>query len=223
MLWISLGVAAWLAGLAGCDRAPAVGPALSGDPNEVFATVNGEKITREEVELRLGQWDTMDPKAAAQKTEQQRRADLRSTVDQLIEERIMLQEAAKAGIQVSDEEAGQGLAQLRRRFGSDEALDAFLKKGKTSIALRMVSDREALTRAKLEEKHWTAIQVSDADIEGYWQRSKPFLVRDLARVGHILVETESEAQEKEQVGARRGVRGLGQAAFARYPLQNTRR
>jgi foldase protein PrsA len=136
----------------------------------------------------------MDPKSTG-RSDPERQAALRAMLERIIEETLLLQEAAKQGVQVSDEEAGQLLKQLRQKFKSDEAMDAFLKERQTSIAIRKKSDREALTIGKLEEKIYSQIAIGDDAIEEYWTRAKPFLIKDMVKTRNILVETEAEATE----------------------------
>ncbi len=165
------------------------------DPSEILATVNGEKITRGEVEHRMEQVASMNPEAAKKMDEKQRQALMRQILDRLIEQRLILQEAVRQGIQVSDEEAGRMLKNLRRQFSSDEEMEELLKKGKTSIAERKKDDREFMMTRKLEAKMTEQIEISENDIENYWESARPFLIRDMVKARHILVKTQEEAEE----------------------------
>lgn len=165
------------------------------DPSEPLATVNGEKITRADVELRIAQLASMNPEAYEKLDEKQRKTLMVQMLDRLIEKRLLHQEAVKQGIQVSEEEAGRMLREFRRKFSSDEEMEEVLRKGKTSTELRKKDDRNFMMTRKLEAKMMEQIEISENDIENYWEQSRPFLVRDTAKARHILVQTEAEAEE----------------------------
>ena len=165
-----------------------------GDSKDVLAIVNGEKIIREDVEIRMEQADTMNSEMAAKMTEEQRKAALRDMLNQMILETLILQEAAKSGITVSDEEAGWRLKQLRQDFQSDEEMEAYLRKGGTSIAYRKKEDREVALRKKLEATVAAQFKVSDAEIEELWKTAKMSFAYDKIRVRHIMFKTLEDAE-----------------------------
>jgi len=165
------------------------------DPSEILATVNGEKIMRGEVEHRMEQAFSMNPEAAVKMDEKQRQELRVQMLNRLVENRLILQEAIREGIQVSDEEAGRLLKNLRRQFSSDQAMEELLKKGKTSIAERKKDDREFMMTRKLEAKLTEQIPISENDIENYWESARPFLAKDTVRARHILVGNEKVVEE----------------------------
>jgi foldase protein PrsA len=168
---------------------------LVADSSEVLATVNGEKITRREVELRVDQRVSMNPKAFEKMDEKNRKALMLSTLNRLIEGRIVLQEAAKEGVQVSDEEVDRVFENLRRQFSSEKEMEEMLKKAKTSIEMNKKDSRAYMMTRKLEAKMTKQIVISENDIENYWEQARPYLTRDLVKAKHILVKTEKEAAE----------------------------
>jgi parvulin-like peptidyl-prolyl isomerase len=165
------------------------------NPSEVLATVNGEKITRGEVQLRIDQAISMNPKGFDKMEEKQRNAMLRNTLDRIIENKIVLQEAAKQGIEVSDEDVDRSFQNLRRQFSSDKELEEALKKAKTSIQMNKQDSRDYMMTRRLENKMAKQIVISENDIENYWEQSRQYLIRDKVKAKHILVKTEEEAKE----------------------------
>jgi len=163
--------------------------------SEILATVNGEKITRGEVEVRVDQAISMNPKAYEKMDEKQRETMVFNTLNRTIDSRIVLQEAVKEGIQVSDEELDRALEGLRRQFPSEKELEEVLKKAKTSIAMNRKDNRDYLMTRKLEDKMAKQIVISENDIENYWEQARPYLIRDMVKAKHILVKTEEEAKE----------------------------
>ncbi len=167
------------------------------DASETLATVNGEKITRGEVDLLIAQVVSisMNPKTFEKMDENQRQALMRQMLDRLIENRLILQEAVRQGIQVSDLEADRFLEDFRRQFHSEKEMEEALKKGGTSIEQRKKSDRELMMRLKLEAKMKEQVPISENDIEKYWKETRPSLLKDMVKARHILVKTENEAEE----------------------------
>jgi len=96
-------------------------------PDGVAAVVNGEEIKNSELEgalvllLKTGLAGS-GPKAASGEQEGKERARLRyEALAQLIQERLLLQEARKAGVQVSGAEVTAALTTTRVSSGMDEA------------------------------------------------------------------------------------------------------
>lgn len=169
-------------------------PGLPSDSKAVYARVNGEQILGEDVALLFSQMASMNPGVVDQMSNEQRQDAIRHTVDLLIEKRLLFQEAAKEGVTLSDEEALAPLNSLRQKFASDDEMEVFLNKGKTSVALRKISDRKGLTVRKLELQLVNRIEVSDDAILDYWESAKSSLVDDMIDARHILVKTEEEAK-----------------------------
>lgn len=96
-------------------------------PDGVVAVVNGEEIKNSELEGALVLHQKTGhagsgPKAAAGDQGGKERAQLRyEALAQLIQERLLLQEARKAGVQVSGDETAAALTALRVSSGMDEA------------------------------------------------------------------------------------------------------
>jgi parvulin-like peptidyl-prolyl isomerase len=168
------------------------------NPSEVLATVNGEKITRGEVQIRTDQMISMNPKAYEKMNEKQKEGMLSATLSRMIENKIVLQEAAKEGIQVSDEEVNRSLESLRRQYPTDKELAEVFKKAHTTIEMNRNDNRNYILTRKLENKMIQQIQISENDIENYWEQNRPYLVRDMVKAKHILVKTEEEAKEVEK-------------------------
>jgi foldase protein PrsA len=163
---------------------------------EIVATVNGEKITRAELEMRVAQFASMiDPETVKRMDEQQQNTFRRQVLDKIIETKLTVQEAAKEGIQVTDEEAGRMLAEFRRRFSSDQEMEELLKKGKTSIAQRKIDDRGAVMTRKLEARLVKQLPVTENDIDTYFENNRQFMLRDMVKGKHIMLATEEQAQE----------------------------
>lgn len=96
-------------------------------PDGVVAVVNGEEIRNSELEdalilLRKTGLAGSGPKAAAGDQGDQEKAQLRyEALAQLIQERLLLQEARKAGVRVSGDETAAALTAMRVSSGMDEA------------------------------------------------------------------------------------------------------
>jgi hypothetical protein len=117
-------------------------------PDGVVAVVNGEEIKNSELEgalvllLKMGLAGS-GPKAASGEEGGKERAQLRyAALAQLIQERLLLQEARKAGVQVSGDETVAALTATRVSSGMDEAgfrAHAVARYGSTGALEQMIA------------------------------------------------------------------------------------
>jgi foldase protein PrsA len=88
----------------------------------------------------------------------------KSTLDGLIEEKLIYQEAAKQEVAVSTKEIDDRLAEIEKQLGGKEALDYALKS--QGYTLEQVKD-QIKTQLIVEKILGKDIKVSDADVESY--------------------------------------------------------
>jgi peptidyl-prolyl cis-trans isomerase SurA len=152
---------ALLAGVAGCHRAPG--------PN-VVATVNGKPIYRAEME-KLYQATVVN---SQQKPASAEEADIQrlNVLKGMIENEIMMQEAAKLNLVASDEDVNAQLTQAKAPYTQEEfdqrlkeqgmTLDDLKREIQTSLTAKKVQNRE------IESK----INITDAQIADYYNSHK---------------------------------------------------
>jgi foldase protein PrsA len=157
--------------------ATVVGAVVVNQRSEVVATVNGEKITKQEL------YDAFVANGGA------------SILEQLISERLIAQEAAKLGIEVTDAEVQQEIDRLieENYYGMKEYYEQAL--AQYGITEELLKDN-IRTDLQLSAIVRSKIEVSEAEVEEYFRENQDdFNIPEEIDVRHILVETEKEAEE----------------------------
>ncbi|HAA38309.1 MAG TPA: foldase [Firmicutes bacterium] len=157
--------------------ATVVGAVVVNQRSEVVATVNGEKITKQEL------YDAFVANGGA------------SILEQLISERLIAQEAAKLGIEVTDAEVQQEIDRLieENYYGMKEYYEQAL--AQYGITEELLKDN-IRTDLQLSAIVRSKIEVSEAEVEEYFRENQDdFNIPEEIDVRHILVETEEEAGE----------------------------
>ena len=136
---------------------------------EVWARVNGEYIYREDAEryyrfglLRSLQVRTME-EAAGFKL---------SVLNEMITNEILVQQAAKSGIEVSELNVDSRLAELRNPKEPEEFEQDLQQKGLTSADVRREVRRRLLIRELLERDVTSKIGVRENEIAEYYERNQ---------------------------------------------------
>jgi len=151
------------------------------------ATVNGKKITRETLEMHLkervadhkGQNVTIDDKKLRE-----------SVLQELISERISLDEAAARGITASDADADKEIDAIKQRFGDDMFQKSLKEKGLTLDTFRQ-RVKEKIVLGRFVETFAKESDVTEAEVSDRYKNSpKPFIKP--ARVNMKIVEFQSE-------------------------------
>ena len=171
--------------LAGCS-----GPESGGD---VLAKVNGEKITRSEVEKYFANQTAGSPQAPSG----DQAASLRlSILRQLIDDEIMMQRAKKLSLVASDEEVDAKLAEFKSPYTQEE-FEKRLKDSSMSLDDLRRNLRKSLTLEKVINKEITSkINITDADINTYFNdhKSEFNLIEPQYHLAQIVVTTTPNPQ-----------------------------
>jgi foldase protein PrsA len=142
---------------------------------EAVATVNEEAITANDLyQLMLKQ---VGPQA----------------VDQLIVERLVDREAAKANIQVTDEDLNAEIDKIKANFPDEETFNQQLvTAGYTLESLK----EQLVSQVKITKLVEPQVTVTDEDLQKYYDENKAtYETAEQVRASHILVETKEEAEE----------------------------
>jgi len=141
---------------------------------EAVATVNGVKITKDEL------FDEMAAYGGS------------SVLDDLIRQEVIRQAVEEAGKTASDEEVQARMEKFAEPYGS---MDAFLAEiayyGYSEEMLR----EQVATQIKIEKIIGADVAVTDEEIAAYFEENKDsFDQPETVRASHILVETREEAE-----------------------------
>jgi parvulin-like peptidyl-prolyl isomerase len=160
----------------------------------VLVNVNGEEITQMQLNE---QWDALPVIAKMQLTKDQ-------LLEELVQETLLLQEARKEGIEVSDAEVNQFISIQLTQMGMtvEQFEEALTAQGTNSLDMKEIYKKQ-LTVAKLFDTTIdVALNATEEEVQEYYNTNKESFYRDAqVKVRHILVEindmmNESQAQER---------------------------
>lgn len=142
---------------------------------ESVATVDGEKITKDELYEILVQ------------------SNGQQALDALIDEKIVNLEVKKEDIKVSDEEIDEEITKFIENAGGEEAFNNALEQSGMTEKDFKDDVIQYLSIRKLMEPR---VEVTDEEIETYFEENKEaFNVEEQVEARHILVEDEKTANE----------------------------
>lgn len=143
--------------------------------DDAAATVNGEKISRDELHERL-----VDQYG-------------QELLDSLITEKVIDQEAKKENVKVTQEEIDEEKAIYAESYGGEDALKQTLESSGLSMADFEEDIESYLATKKLLEPR---IEISEEDMKAYFDENKDsFAQEEQVSASHILVEDEKTAKE----------------------------
>jgi foldase protein PrsA len=157
-------------------------------PEKVIAQVNGEKITNRELEQK---YDSLPEQYKLFITQD-------AFLDQIINVKLLLQEAKMQGVEATDEEVQSEVNLIKNSSGSDEAFQQLLEDRNMKISDLESQIREQLTINKLlNQTILSKIQVTSSEVRDYYNQDRDQFTAQEGeiRVRHILLATEDEAQE----------------------------
>lgn len=160
----------------------------------IAATVNGEVIYARDLgrEVNIMAREYGIDLAAGGST--QRAEITRVVLDQMIEQRLILQEARKYNALPSDAQVIAQLDEIRRSFPTPEEFDRALAARQLTVADLRDRLRNSLAVRNLMNSV-TAATVSDAEIDAYFrEHRKDFERPEQVRVKHILLDSQQMAE-----------------------------
>lgn len=162
---------------------------------DVVATVNENKITKQQLEERMAQSKAMDPERFDTMSLEQKKQAIIRTIDNMIIREVLYQEAVRRNIVVTDEEVDLNLESLKRQFPSEEAFQKTFAEAKITIPVWKVETKKNLRAMKLEDLVVDEIPIPDNELTDYYEKNKKDLNKDAIKISHILVDTEEEAKK----------------------------
>jgi len=165
----------WLVGAVVIAAIIVVGMITSTAKNEAVATVDGSKITKEEL---------YDELVASYGTD---------TLNTMITNKMIELEAKKQNVTVSDEDIQKELDVLIEQYGDEETLKGQLEASGSSMDDLKDDIVQYLQTKKLIEP---SIKITDEEIKTYFEENKDSLGQaEQVEASHILVEDKATAEE----------------------------
>ncbi len=176
----ALVVAMALAAVAGAQTTPSENP--------VIVTVNGDPIRAAEVNLVAQQVAAAASQRGGQLDQQ---AIFDESVSQLIQTRLLAQEARRQNITVPEGSVEKVMQQIEQQVGGREALETSLgQMGMTFSDMRSSVEETELTMALVEQKIRPGITVTDEEAATFYKENPQyFTTPEQVRARHILIKT----------------------------------
>ncbi|MCK9589681.1 MAG: peptidylprolyl isomerase, partial [Terrimicrobiaceae bacterium] len=178
---------------------PAAADPETGGPSvelkDPLAKVNGEEISKTQVEEAFNAAVQASGVKAADLTLDQKMNGYRQILDELIMNKLVAK--AAAGETVSDEEVTAEIAKLKKQFPSEDAFEAQLKEAGQSP-----EKLNAALRTMLQQQHWMQSQIKDGnkitDEEAkkfYDTNTEEFKNPETVKASHILFTVNKDDSE----------------------------
>lgn len=169
--------------------------------SRVVAEVNGEIVTSQELDQMLRPLHAKYKTAYSGEELDKRLQDARKeAIGQLIERKLVLQEAKKKNIQVDEKDAEARLKQIRSKFDSEEEFYyALEKEGMTVDQLREDIHEQLLVRTLTRQQVAHSVIVRPKEISDYYhQNLSQYSEPEMVQVGQILIKKEKDRDSAYQ-------------------------
>lgn len=166
-------------------------PLYSAVVDKIIATVNGEPVTLSELERILQPvYKQYEQVYHGEELEEARRQARRGLLEQLIENKLILQRAKEEGLSMTEAAMEEELADIRDKFGSMEEFEKALEKEGLTLEKYKKDLSEQLTvKAMIEKNVVYKAKISPKEIEDYYDKHKDeFIKPRMVHIGHILVK-----------------------------------
>lgn len=168
---------------------------------EVLARVNGESVTREELQDFVG---NLEARAGTQVPADQRDQVYRRVLDQLVGYKLLKQEARTRNVTVPDADVDARIAEIKKQFPSEDVFMQMLIDRKMTVERMredarndMVIDR--LIEAEIAAK--TAVKPEQVQ-EFYDKNPDQFKQQERVRASHILISVPADADAAAKTQAK---------------------
>ena len=174
--------------------------------NRVAAIVNGDVITLRDLEERAGAaLRQAQSEAEGPARDRARARALKGAFDALVAEKLLDAQAKELGIEVTESEIDQVVAETKQRFRlDDEALDrALAAEGSTRQAYRLRVKRDLEGFRVVQMRVRARIKVTDEDLVNYYrQHQGEFASGQEIRVRHIFLQLPGGAAPADEARVR---------------------
>ncbi len=168
--------------------------------DRVAAVVNGEVITESEMDTYLRPiYQQLQAEPQPREAVEEKLRDIRNKLlNQLIEDKLVYQEASKLNIQVDPAEVENEVEQMKRQTPKDKDFDEILEmQGLSMKDLKERVKRQIMIRRLHDQEVRAKIVVSPVEVEEYYRAHlNEFANEELIKVRSLTIRKSPEAQEK---------------------------
>lgn len=174
--------------------------------NEVAARVNGEEISRAELDEQVDILRAQSPQMFEGEEGEVRILDFkRRLLESMIDNILVRQAAEERGITVSDEEIDLQIEELKVGFPGEEEFNVALADANLTIDDLRDQLREQLITQRLMEELVGDDEVTDSEIEDYYEANQAqFAEQAATRSSHILFDIDDRDTAEEVLEEIRG-------------------
>jgi parvulin-like peptidyl-prolyl isomerase len=163
---------------------------------KIAATVNGDPIYMEQVEEQLSQLSQQHQQLQGKENEQYLDQFRKQILDDLIDQKLVIQQAEKENIKVTDKEINDWISQIKKQFPSEKDFQAKLTELKMTLDDLKKNRREQILSQKMIEKIVKGEKVSDKEVKAYYDKNTAeFKDPEKAKIKWIVFSDESKANE----------------------------
>jgi len=153
---------------------------------EVIARVNGESVTRKEIE----DWvHNLEQRAGGPVPAEQRDRIYRGGIDQLVGYKLLVQEAKARKIDVADAEVNAKIDEVKKQFPSEDLFMQTLIERKLSIDQMKADAKRDIAIARLIDTEIASkVALKPAQVEDFYKNNQEkFKQPESVRASHILI------------------------------------
>ncbi len=194
------------------ESAPVSLPEMQQPPEAVIVTVNGETLTRSDLDEELDMI-TASPQFAQLPPEQAqmiRQQMEERVVDRFISQKLLTAAADAEQINVPDEEIAEFILNIRENLPEGITLEIMLEERNISME-KLYEDigNDIRIRKLLEDKTASVPDASDEQIKEYYESNKDlFTLPESAQARHILVRIDPQGGDEAKAEAKAKIEGI---------------
>ncbi len=178
--------------------------------DKILVVVNDEVITQRDVDMRVApfyeQYKTM-----YETSELVEKLDLvyKSLLEQLINDKLVISEARRRGVGITDKEIDDELNKVRKRFASDE--EFYLTLDRQGVSLEELNEnyKSSLMAKKLiDVEIGSKITITPIEIIGYYDKHKQeFMSPEMIEVRSVLIKIKEDRGSEASLNLAREILG----------------
>ncbi len=167
--------------------------------DRVIAVVNDDVITQSEVDAMLRPLYEQYMREYSGETAMKMLAEGQNKIlSQLIEDRLVYQEAVKKKIEVGEEDVNKEMNYFKKKFGDQVQLEKALRSENSSVAdLKDRLKRQAMIRKLHESEIRSKVIISPKEQEAYYaEHIKDFQAQEQVRISSLTIKKSDDARAK---------------------------
>ncbi len=167
--------------------------------DRVVAVVNDEVITQAELDTFLRPvYEQYSKEYSGEDLVKAINEVRQKILNQMIEDKLVYQEAVALGIEVKDEEAEKEFEMFKAKMEKPEELDALLEReGLTMKALRERLKKQAMVRQLQDREIRSKVLVSPVEVENFFKNNpEKFKANERVQVKSLTIKKNEEARAK---------------------------